>query len=390
MSSPPSKSDVAQWPAGRPMYELLRIKKIDELCDPGKQTWVYETALSGYSIFPRPAIFGGISLCVGLQAGAASLFEEMEDKDAAEFRPYSYQGSFLGPALAKFAIRITVTTTRSTRSFVTRILTLSQPDPKNPLDSSKRRNTLVAICDFARRGRQALLEFDAPALNPVTGRPWERPSELPSEYDLLDEKLKQAKAGGDQDELKRLAQKAAFNARWIGFLDFKTPKDSLMAQTYWTAHNHLPTTQDSVPVTDRVLSDWFRFVPDLSDKGVAKISAERPDCVPFRPSTAHNTFFAFALDQLIPITPVVVTKTQRREAAPDFSLDFSIRFHREDGLDVNRWTLRQMKSLTAADGRSFNQVVLWDEDGRILATISQQGHLVPWPKRVEEASKAKL
>ncbi|CAD6893076.1 unnamed protein product [Tilletia controversa] len=385
-----SKSEVPRLPADKPVYELLRIKKIDDLCDAGKQTWVYETALPGYTTFSRPAVFGGISLCVGLQAGSASLFEEMDEKDAAEFRPYSYQGSFLGPALPKFAIRITVTTIRSTRSFVTRLLTLSQPDPKDPDGSSKRRNTLVAICDFARRGRPALLEFDTPALNPVTGRPWERPSELPSLYDVLDEKKARAKAAGDQDELKRLMQEGQFNTLWYGFLDTKTPKDSLLAQTYWTTQNQLPTTQDNLPVTDRVLSDWFRFVPDLSDKGVAKISAERPDCVPFRPSTVHNAFFAFALDLVVPTTSLLLTKTPRRAAAPDFSLDFSIRFHREDGLDVNRWTLRQLKTLTAADGRTFNQVTLWDEDGRIIATVSQQGHLAPRPKRVEEASKAKL
>ncbi|KAE8217771.1 hypothetical protein CF319_g8212 [Tilletia indica] len=374
---PPSSVAMPSLPKNIPIYELLRIKKIDELCDPSKQTWVYETTLAGYSIFSRPAIFGGISLCVGLQAGSASLFEELDEKDAAEFRPYSYQGSFLGPAIAKFAIRITVTTLRSTRSFVTRVITLSQP---NPADPSQRRNTLVTICDFARRGREGLLDFSAPALNPVTGQPWERPSELRTLADTVDERRKRAMANKDEDEFKRLDFEHRVASLWAGFIDFKTPKDSLMSQTYWATQTHLPSSQSHVPVTDRVMSDWFRFMPDFSDEGVAKISAERPDCVPFRPSTVHTTLFAFILDQLVPITPVVVTQTPRSAAAPDVSLDFSIRFHREDGLDVNQWTLRHFKALTAAAGRSFSQITLWNEEGQILATMSQQGHLVPRKK----------
>ncbi|KAE8222613.1 hypothetical protein CF319_g4228 [Tilletia indica] len=374
---PSSNIPMPALPKDIPIYELLRIKKIDELCDPSKQTWVYETTLVGYSIFDRPAIYGGVSLCVGLQAGFASLFEELDEKDAVEFRPYSFQGSFLGPAIPKFAIRITVATLRSTRSFVTRVITLSQP---NPADPAQRRNTLVAICDFARRGREALLDFSAPPLNPVTGQPWERPSELRTLADTVFERRNRAEADKDEVEFERLEWEHLAASLWAGFIDYKVPKDSLLGQTCWATQTHLPSTQSHLPVTDRVMSDWFRFVPDFSDGGLAKISAERPDCVPFRPSTVHTTLFAFILDNLVPITPVVVTQTPLNAIAPDVSLDFSIRFHREDGLDVNQWTLRHFKALTAAAGRSFSQITLWNEEGQILATMSQQGHLVPRKK----------
>ncbi|KAE8244145.1 hypothetical protein A4X13_0g6800 [Tilletia indica] len=95
--------DLETLPSEWSMYELLRIKKVDELCDPVRRTWVFETALVGYSLFLRPAVYGGISLGVGIQAAFETLFEELGEQDASEFRAYSYQGSFLGPASANIS-----------------------------------------------------------------------------------------------------------------------------------------------------------------------------------------------------------------------------------------------------------------------------------------------
>ncbi|KAE8231808.1 hypothetical protein CF326_g3169 [Tilletia indica] len=379
--------DVETLPSEWPMYELLRIKKVDELCDPVRRTWTFETALVGYSLFPRPAVYGGISLGVGIQAAFETLFEELGEQDASEFRAYSYQGSFLGPASAKYALRITVTSLRSTRSFVTRLITLSQKDPANP---SARRNIVSAICDFARRGRTPLVEYHAPALNPVTGKAWERPNELEIHTKLVDELIDQAEASNDDEEYGRALVAKAYAGLWDGFIELKLPKDSLMNQSYWLTHPELPSTQDHLPITERVMVDWFRVVPDLSEASAARISAERPDCVPFRPIAIQTTCLTFVLDQLLPLTAIVISKTPRTAAAHDISLDFSIRFHREDGLDVNKWSFRQFKSLTASAGRSFTQATLWDEDGHTLASISQQGHCCPAPPPRRKQASSRL
>ncbi|KAK0528736.1 hypothetical protein OC834_003956 [Tilletia horrida] len=376
MPPTPSGSGVQQLPSDIPHYELLRIKKLDALCNPAEKKWVYETVLTGYSLWTqRPAIFGGVSLGLGVQAAFDSIYEELGPRDAAEFRAYSYQGTFAGPASALHAIQIEVTTVRSTRSFVTRIVTLSQQDPTKP---GLRRKTLVAICDFARRGRTPLVEFDAPALNPVTGKPWEKPEVLELYRTELSQRLEREQQSGDSDAARFSRLEGKFLGRWDGFLEYKLPPDSLTYQSSWAIRPDKPaTTQDNVPVTDRVMVDYFRVVPDLSPANLVRISAKRPDCVPFRPETTTTTLFAFVLDQLVPIIPIVATKTPRKDAAPDVSLDFSIRFHREDGIDLNKWSLRQFKCLTAGAGRSFNQITVWDEEGRITGTISQQGHLVP-------------
>ncbi|KAK0545815.1 hypothetical protein OC845_004912 [Tilletia horrida] len=384
MSGRAQDQQAVLLPEEIPMYELLRLKRLDNLCDPTQGTFVYETVLVGYTIFSRPGIFGGISLGVGMQAAFASLFDELDEKEAAEFRAYSYQGAFLGPALSKFAIRITVTTLRKTRSFVTRVVTLSQQDPARP---DVRRNTLVGVCDFARRGRKGLPEFSAPAHNPLTNKPWQRPEELPSESEDVQQRIEAAKKSNDTELIKNLEREFAFSGRWNPFLEYRIPTDSVMRQTFWGTKSDAITNQDELPPTDRVMADWFRVKPDLSERGIAAASAKQPDCVPLRPVPMHTTIFTFLLDQIVPLTPILIQKIPRRAASPDVSLDFSIRFHREDGLDVNKWTLRHWKGLTAAAGRSFSQVTLWNEQGDIIATMSQQGHYVPAPPRPNGAAK---
>ncbi|KAK0533255.1 hypothetical protein OC835_003074 [Tilletia horrida] len=378
MSPTPGGKEVLKLPKHIPHYELLRIKRLpDALSDPAGRTWVYETVLSGYTLWKsRSALYGGVSLGLGVQAAFDSIFDELGPQKAAEFRAYSYQGTFAGPASAQYAIRIEVSSVRSTRSFVTRLVTLSQQDPTQP---GARRKTLVAICDFARRGRAALVEFDAPALNPLTAQAWERPETLETHAELTAQRLARARESGDEEALRVAQAEERFRDGWDRFLRFRMPRDSLTYQTAWTHKSDPPqTTQDPLAVTDRVMVDYFRVVPDLSPAHLARISAERPDCVPFRAGmSTTTTFFAFVLDQGVPIIPIIATKTPRHAAAPDVSLDFSIRFHREDGIDLNKWSLRQFKCLTAAAGRSFNQVTVWDEAGRIMGTISQQGHVAP-------------
>ncbi|KAL9936055.1 hypothetical protein V8E36_004897 [Tilletia maclaganii] len=376
-------------PLDRQLYELLWIKRDDELSDPAKQVWVYETITTGYTLFNRPAVFGGLSLGVAIQAAFESIFEELGAADASHFRAYSFQGSFLGSSLAQYPIRITVTTLRSTRSFITRIVTLSQhQNLENP--QTPRRNTLVAICDFARHGRAPLIDFSAPALNPVTGQSWERPENLKDHQDTVARRIAEAEAKGDQVALKRSKQERSFHRRWNSLLEYRLPPDSLFAQNYWGNATEAPSTQDHLHPSKRIVADWFRVRPDFSPAGLAQISAKAPQgSIQFKPVQAPTALLSFILDHVVPLTPIMVNKIARKDAGWDFSLDFSIRFHRDDDLDLNRWHLRQYQGLTAAAGRSFSQVTVWDDQGRIVATMSQQGHLVPpTPPKAAAASKA--
>ncbi|KAK0549630.1 hypothetical protein OC846_003981 [Tilletia horrida] len=378
MGDPP----VRHLPKDVPVFELLRIKKLENGDPDGGQApkqpslWRFTTVLTGFNLVPGPNIFGGISFALAVQAAYETIHEEVGAEAAANYAVYSLQGSFCAPAPAQHAVHISIETIRRSRSFITRLVTLSQHSVSS--DGGPRK-FMVAVCDFVLKGRPSLVEFDTPPLNPVTQGQWKKATELPSPIKVLEQRMKEAETKGDETLLAALKSEHDFRNWWNGFCIHVPPPDSLLKDTYMERVRDLPTAQDELSIPDRRLADWFRILPDLSEASLAKISAQRPDCVPFRSTSFHRVCLAAMLDQVIPIAAVSVAKVPEQESAATVTLDFAVRFHRDDDLDANRWFLREVRSHTASSGRSLNMSTVWDEMGRIVATNSEQCLYSPRP-----------
>ncbi|KAK0549631.1 hypothetical protein OC846_003982 [Tilletia horrida] len=368
-------------PRDVPVYELLRIRKIK---DEGLDThwapeqsgrWAYTTVLTGLTLFPGPNVFGGISFALSVQAAYESIHEELGAEAAASYAVYSFQGSFCSPAPAQHVIQISVETIRKSRSFITRLVTLCQNSTK---DGSPRK-FLVAVCDFVLKGRPSMVEFDTPSVNPVTLGRWKTPSELPPPMDALKARMQQARAAGDDALLDKLERELGFRRCWNGFCELVTPPESLLKDNFLLRARTEPTSQDHLSVPRRRLADWFRILPDLSEVSLAQLSAQRPECVPFRPTSFHKVCIAFLCDQVIPAAALAVAKVPSETTSSAVTLDFSVRFHRDDDLDANQWFLREVHSHTASSGRSLNMATVWDGRGRIVATVTEQCLYSPRP-----------
>jgi acyl-CoA thioesterase len=56
------------------------------------------------------------------------------------------------------------------------------------------------------------------------------------------------------------------------------------------------------------------------------------------------------------------------------SLDFALRILSND-LDLSRWILREERTIAGGDGRTFTESRMWNDQGKMIAHMSQQGFL---------------
>lgn len=65
-----------------------------------------------------------------------------------------------------------------------------------------------------------------------------------------------------------------------------------------------------------------------------------------------------------------------QDAGACSTLDFALRFH-TDALDMNKWHMEEMRTITGDYGRTYSEGLLWSEDGKLVASMSQQSVLRP-------------
>ncbi|KAK0545812.1 hypothetical protein OC845_004909 [Tilletia horrida] len=366
MSKPPQ---ARRLPKDLPLYELFRIRKGRTSEASFDRTWAFETALVGFVAIPGSTIFGGIIFACSVQAAFESIVDELGLPAASKFALYSFQGAFTSPAFAHLPLKIAVESARTSRGFVTRVVRCFQEDPAK---AGSRRNVLIAICDFNAKGRPSLVEFDTPPLDPTTGRPWLKASECPDPVQEVAAQTKQARADSDEATLNNLYLQSEFRSWFNGLCEYVCPPNSLTRDSYFTLGSTNPSTQDRLSIHKRRLADWSRVSADISESALSRISAEQPDCVPFRPESFQYVCLAFMLDTILPRALMAVAKVPLFSEETAVTLDFCMRFHRDHGLDATKWLLRETHSTVAASGRSLNVGTLWDEEGRIVATISEQ------------------
>ncbi|KAK0565863.1 hypothetical protein OC861_003524 [Tilletia horrida] len=330
---------------------------------------------------PRPfgsyQAFGGSVLAPCVQAAFTALQQITGDVEAAHgFVPFSFQGSFVGPSRLNVPLEIQVKTLRFTRTFATFLIIVFQLDASETEQRStteSARKAMVAVFDFIRPG-PSFLQFGPTPREPVKGGAWTDVERLPSYYDEIERRE------NDPDQnvsaiavvLERLSV-----ADWAGILEQRLPPESLLAQSMGGIVSSLPTCQDHLPPTHKRGADWSRYTTPFTPQGIAAdpfaqlASESGSDVAVITPASANAAAIAHLADTKLAWFAPSSAKFSMLKLELTVTLEFSLRYH-TGNLRADEWMLREMKSITAGEGRSFSEARFFDRAGRLLATMTQQ------------------
>ena len=284
--------------------------------------------------------FGGNTLGIAIAAALQTV--------PPTFYLYTAMGNYLGPASIDCILHCSVRSLRSTKTFCTRLVEVSQMR-----DDGQKRLCMFMTADFHAPEPDTVLTYSCPPRRPVSAVQ-DCLSEDEHEKVLLERGVITAQDVKIQRQLFGLAQR---------FFDRRPCPEGIMAQTYaGAAPKGMPTTQDQFPIYEKTSSDYFR----------AKHRLETP--------AQHVAALAFVMDMATSFVPLVHSGSTLMEAGVQSSLDFAMRVFvngGEGGLDLNEWNLREWATVTGGEGRTYTELRVWDLKGRMLGNMTQQCILRP-------------
>jgi acyl-CoA thioesterase II len=258
---------------------------------------------------------------------------------------YTALGTYLGPALTDRRVHCSVRRLRDTRTFATRQVELSQVQ-----DDGTTRLCMAILADFQVREPASMYAYSAPPR-----RAYSAPDACP---DSKAAAAAMVARGLLTPEGER--QFGVMHGRKDRFMETRLCPEGVAAQNLSGLVPDVKTTQDGLAATEKTTANWTRVrhaMPDPNDRYAG---------------------LGFIMDEALSFWPLTLHNKGLHDAAACSSLDFSLRFFRED-FDLTKWHLREWVTIAAAGGRTYTESRLWDEDGNMVADMTQQSILRPKP-----------
>ena len=280
--------------------------------------------------------YGGNTLAIAVNAAFQTI--------PSGFFLYSALGNYLGPAFTDRKLQCAVREIRTTKTFATRHVEMSQVQK-----DGNRRLCLFLSADFQIAEPATLLTYSRPprmAYSAVEDSP------------TVDENRQSSMERGIASKKVVQLHRTLFG---LGdrFFDRRTCPEGVITQTLTgLADKGTPTTQDHLSISSKTSSDYFR--------------SKHPLATPAQ----HASALAFVMDMGTSFLPLVHNGQSLTEVAAQSSLDFALRIFTND-VDLNTWSLREMSTVTGGDGRTYTEVQVWDSRGRMLCNMTQQSILRP-------------
>ena len=282
--------------------------------------------------------FGGCTLGVA----AAAVHEAIP----ATYRLYSFTGQFLGPALTDRVLVCTVREIRKTRSFITKVVEVAQKQ-----NDEAERTCLVALADFHAVEPASLMIYSK--------RPSREYSNIEHSPSIAELRQSLVDSGAASSEA------AESHARAFGlmaeFFDNRACPEAINGQCLVGFGTKTKTTQEHLPLVERTAADWIRCRHALQTRA------------------QHASTLAFVMDAAISFLPLTLSGLALNDAGACSTLGFSLRFLTND-FDVNDWHLREWKTVAADGGRTYSEAQLWDQDGKMVVSMTQTSILRPKAK----------
>lgn len=142
------------------------------------------------------------------------------------------------------------------------------------------------------------------------------------------------------------------------FFEMRSCLDGVSGQTLHGMLRHIKTTQDNLSIPGKTSAEWVRSRQPLN------IEAE------------NIAALALLMDGALSPLPLTMDHKNFFDASAASTLDFAVRIMLPD-IQMQKWHLRERKSIAAAVGRTYSEGGLWDEDGNLVAVANQSCILRP-------------
>lgn len=290
----------------------------------------------------QPIAYGGCTAGWAVHSACKTL-------PSPKFHICNVMGAFHGPTRIDRQVFCRVTRTRDTKTFATRRVVAYQIQ-----DDSTQRTCLDIFVDFHVLEPELLRYSAIPTRKYGTGP---TDPESTASYTELAERLVR------QGHLEAAAvdgQKNMF-AMAEAFMETRQCLDGVSGQNLMGYAKHVKTTQDHLPIADRTSAEYFRARQPLT--GEAENAAA----------------LTFIMDGALSFLPLNLNNMNFADAGACSTLDFALRIM-SPTLAMQKWHLRERKTIGAAVGRSYSESRLWDEDGNLVAVETQNCIIRPPPK----------
>lgn len=276
--------------------------------------------------------YGGCTIGVGIEAAGRTVSEG--------YFLYSVMGNYLGPALTDRKLRCSVRRVRDTRTFATRLVEIGQEQ-----DDGKMRLCMTLLADFQIKEKASLLEYSAPP-----DRKYSPVEKCQTAVENIDDLVKRRIV----PEMHAEVYKAQFDLMGR-FCEVRPTPEGVAAHNLNGLAKTAKTPQDGSSLTSKTSADWFRCLHSIRD---------------------NYAGLGFVLDGALSFIPLTHNNMFLDDASACSSLDFSLRFFTTD-IDMSRWHMREMKTIAAGNGRTYSESRLWDQQGNMVANMTQQSILRP-------------
>jgi acyl-CoA thioesterase II len=276
-----------------------------------------------------PIAYGGCSISIGLSSAVATV--------KAGYNPYSVMGHFHGPAATDRKLYTSVQRTRDTRSFATRRVQVKQKQ-----DDGKERVVMDLMVDFHIQD-QGPFEYSAPPAGA-----WPKPVDCLT----LEALANSYKDTGRVTAAQHAVLLKTF-ASSVEHFDTRPCVNGVAGQNLNGAAKNLPTTQDNLPLTSKLSAEWQRTWEAL-------------------PSiAAKHGVLGFLMDGALSFLPLSHSQMWFDDVGACSSIDFALRVF-VPVVDLGEWHLRERQTYRGGGGRTYSEGRLFDEQGRLVASMTQQ------------------
>ncbi|RAH86627.1 acyl-CoA thioesterase II [Aspergillus japonicus CBS 114.51] len=279
--------------------------------------------------------YGGCALGVAVNVACQTV--------PSQYLLYSVTGHFLAPVSTEQKLTCSVRRLRDTRTFATRQVEITQEQP-----DKTSRLCMIILADFQKAGERAMLSYFTPP-----DRTYSPPEACRTPQEIGTDMVRRGVL--TEEAFSQYTTLFSLIAR---FFETRQTPEGVSGQNFNGMAKAHPTGQDALPLTARTSADWFR-VRD-----------------PMHHGSEEYAGLAFVLDAFLSFLPLAHSGMFLDDAGACASLDFSMRVFSSDwGLE--KWHLRELKTVAGADGRTYTEARMWDQSGRLVANMTQQCILRP-------------
>lgn len=253
------------------------------------------------------------------------------------FHLYSALGHYIRPLSTEVNIMCRVIELRKSKNFATYRVAVEQAQ-----SNSETRSCMEFLADF-HRNEPPLLTFSA---QPT--REYSHWRECVRWEDLEEAMIRSGKLSRKQAASNRIV----FALSRTVFETLPCP-EGIASQNMMGIAKTIKTTQDHLSPSEKSSADWIRVKH------------------PVESESQHMASLGFILDGMLSFLPLTHSHMFLDDAGACSSLDFALRIF-SPTFNINNWNLRECTSHSASHGLSYSESRVWNDEGKMIACMTQQ------------------